>query len=66
MSIQGLAEPDFLFKVLLIGDSGVGKTALLNRFVRDEFPDRHAPTIGVEFAIKIIDVDGKRVKFQLW
>ena len=51
-----------MFKVLLIGNSGVGKSSLLVRFVDDHFHDNFMPTIGVDFKIKTVDVDGKVVK----
>ena len=50
---------DFLFKIVLIGDSGVGKTNLLSRFTKNEFNLESKPTIGVEFATKTVTVDGK-------
>lgn len=52
-------EYDFLFKVVLIGDSGVGKSNLLSRFTRNEFNLESKSTIGVEFATRSIQVDGK-------
>merc|ERR1711976_734652 len=55
-------EYDYLFKVVLIGDSGVGKSNLLSRFTRNEFKS----TIGVEFATRSIQVDGKTIKAQIW
>eukprot|EP01006_Ploeotia_vitrea_P038562 TRINITY_DN66249_c4_g12_i1.p1 TRINITY_DN66249_c4_g12~~TRINITY_DN66249_c4_g12_i1.p1 ORF type:complete len:224 (-),score=102.98 TRINITY_DN66249_c4_g12_i1:163-834(-) len=57
---------DFLFKVVLIGDSGVGKSNLLSRFTRNEFNLESKSTIGVEFATKSISVDNKTIKAQIW
>jgi len=57
---------DYLFKVVLIGDSGVGKSNLLSRFTRNEFNLDSKSTIGVEFATRSIHVDGKTVKAQIW
>lgn len=57
---------DYLFKVVLIGDSGVGKSNLLSRFTRGEFNLDSKSTIGVEFATRSINVDGKTVKAQIW
>lgn len=57
---------DYLFKVVLIGDSGVGKTNLLGRFARNEFTKDSKSTIGVEFATRSIRVEGKVVKAQIW
>ncbi|KAK9454414.1 ras family-domain-containing protein [Dipodascopsis uninucleata] len=59
-------EYDYLFKVVLIGDSGVGKSNLLSRFTRDEFNLESKSTIGVEFATRSISVDGKTIKAQIW
>uniref|UniRef100_A0A669QWJ1 Ras-related protein Rab-25 n=1 Tax=Phasianus colchicus TaxID=9054 RepID=A0A669QWJ1_PHACC len=59
-------EYDFLFKVVLIGDSGVGKSNLLSRFTRNEFNLESKSTIGVEFATRSIQVDNKTVKAQIW
>ncbi|KAG9008046.1 hypothetical protein FRB94_013811 [Tulasnella sp. JGI-2019a] len=64
-----MGEPsnyDYLFKVVLIGDSGVGKSNLLSRFTRNEFNLESKSTIGVEFATRSINVDGKTVKAQIW
>jgi len=57
---------DYLFKVVLIGDSGVGKSNLLSRFTRNEFNLESKSTIGVEFATKSIQADNKTIKAQIW
>eukprot|EP01089_Gocevia_fonbrunei_P001618 TRINITY_DN1149_c0_g1_i1.p1 TRINITY_DN1149_c0_g1~~TRINITY_DN1149_c0_g1_i1.p1 ORF type:complete len:245 (+),score=56.50 TRINITY_DN1149_c0_g1_i1:99-737(+) len=57
---------DFLFKILLIGDSGVGKSALLLRFADDTYHESYISTIGVDFKIRTIKLDGKFVKLQIW
>mmetsp|Transcript_62991 Transcript_62991/g.165208 ORF Transcript_62991/g.165208 Transcript_62991/m.165208 type:complete len:209 (-) Transcript_62991:244-870(-) len=59
-------EHDYLFKVLVIGDSGVGKTALTLRFADDTYSGSYTATIGVDFKIKTIEVEGKRCKLQIW
>eukprot|EP00029_Vermamoeba_vermiformis_P009574 TRINITY_DN4817_c0_g1_i1.p1 TRINITY_DN4817_c0_g1~~TRINITY_DN4817_c0_g1_i1.p1 ORF type:complete len:209 (-),score=49.33 TRINITY_DN4817_c0_g1_i1:88-714(-) len=59
-------EYDYLFKLLLIGDSGVGKSCILLRFADDTYTDSYISTIGVDFKIKTIDLDGKTVKLQIW
>ncbi|CAH1450711.1 unnamed protein product [Lactuca virosa] len=59
-------EYDYLFKVVLIGDSGVGKSNLLSRFTRNEFCLESKSTIGVEFATRTLQVEGKTVKAQIW
>ena len=53
---------DFLFKLVLVGDPGVGKTCVVQRYKHGVFTERQANTIGVDFTLKTIDVDGKRVK----
>lgn len=57
---------DYLYKIVLIGDSGVGKSSLLSRFTRNEFDLESKSTIGVEFATRSIQVDGKVIKAQVW
>lgn len=57
---------DYLFKVVLIGDSGVGKSNLLSRFTKNEFNLESKSTIGVEFATRTLNVDGKVIKAQIW
>jgi len=57
---------DFLFKVVLIGDSGVGKSNLLSRFTRNEFNLDSKSTIGVEFATRTLSIDDKTIKAQIW
>lgn len=56
---------DYLYKIVLIGDSGVGKSSLLSRFTRNEFDLESKSTIGVEFATRSIQVDGKVIKAQV-
>ncbi|CCD26111.2 Rab family GTPase SEC4 NDAI_0G03340 [Naumovozyma dairenensis CBS 421] len=57
---------DSIMKILLIGDSGVGKSCLLVRFVEDKFNPSFITTIGIDFKIKTVDINGKKVKLQLW
>ncbi|KAI6654592.1 Ras-related protein Rab-11A-like [Oopsacas minuta] len=59
-------EYDFLFKIVLIGDSGVGKSNILSRFTRNEFDLESKTTIGVEFATRSIQIDSKKIKAQIW
>jgi len=59
-------EYDYLYKVVLIGDSGVGKSNLLSRFTRNEFNLETKSTIGVEFATRSIQAEGKTIKAQIW
>lgn len=55
-----------LFKLLLIGDSGVGKSSLLLRFADNSYTGNYITTIGVDFKIRTITIDGQRVKLQIW
>lgn len=57
---------DYVFKVVLIGDSAVGKSQLLARFARNEFSLESKATIGVEFQTKTILIDHKTIKAQIW
>lgn len=57
---------DYVFKILLIGDSAVGKSSLLLRFAEDIFSDSFLPTIGVDFKIRTIEAAGSKVKLQMW
>ncbi|CCF57325.1 hypothetical protein KAFR_0C03330 [Kazachstania africana CBS 2517] len=57
---------DSIMKILLIGDSGVGKSCLLVRFVEDKFSPSFITTIGIDFKIKTVEINGKKIKLQLW
>lgn len=57
---------DYVFKVILIGDSAVGKSQLLARFTRDEFSMDSKATIGVEFQTRTLVIDDKNIKAQIW
>ncbi|KAF9002029.1 ras family-domain-containing protein [Cyathus striatus] len=57
---------DFLIKLLLIGDSGVGKSCLLLRFCDDAWTPSFITTIGIDFKIRTIELDEKRIKLQIW
>ncbi|KAH9610262.1 hypothetical protein KSS87_020388 [Heliosperma pusillum] len=58
-------EFDYLFKLLMIGDSGVGKSSLLLSFTSDSFEDL-SPTIGVDFKVKYVNIGGKKLKLAIW
>ncbi|XP_019175795.1 PREDICTED: ras-related protein RABA1f-like [Ipomoea nil] len=66
MAYRSDEDYDYLFKVVLIGDSGVGKSNLLSRFTKNEFSAESKSTIGVEFATRTIQVDDKVIKAQIW
>ena len=57
---------DYLFKFLIIGNSGVGKSCLLIRFTDDSWSDNYVTTIGVDFKIKTLEIEEKLVKLQIW
>ena len=57
---------DIHIKLLMLGDTGVGKTCLLVRYAYDSFSPTFITTIGIDFKIKNIELDGKRIKLQIW
>ncbi|XP_062402658.1 ras-related protein Rab-19 [Sardina pilchardus] len=57
---------DFLFKIILIGDTNVGKTCVVHSFKSGLFLERQQNTIGVDFTVRTLDIDGKKVKMQVW
>jgi small GTP-binding protein len=57
---------DHIFKVLIIGDSSVGKTCFLLRYSDDTFVDNHISTIGLDYKLKMLDIDNKLIKMQIW
>ena len=65
-NISPLNQYDLLFKVLLIGNSGVGKSSLFLRFVDDIWEDSFVPTIGVDFKVKTLSIEDKKIKLQIW
>jgi Ras-related protein Rab-2A len=58
--------PDALFKVIIIGDSGVGKSCFLLQFMEGTFKEDHNVTIGVEYGAKTVNVQEKFIKLQIW
>ena len=57
---------DYLFKVLIVGESGVGKSCLLLRFTEGIFNENYISTIGVDFKIRTINLNGSVIKLQIW
>ena len=61
-----LEGEDYIFKIILTGESGVGKSNLMSRFAKNEFHINTKATIGVEFQTQSLKVEGKRIKAQIW
>lgn len=59
-------EYDYLFKLVIVGNSGVGKSSILLRFSDDQFNESYLTTIGVDFRFKTLKIDGKTIKLQIW
>jgi len=59
-------QPDHLFKLVIIGDAGVGKSSLLLRFTEDNFSTNYISTIGVDFRFRTLNIKQKIVKLQIW
>lgn len=57
---------DFLFKIILVGDSNVGKTCVVQSFKSGMFMEKQQNTIGVDFTVRTIDIDGKKVKVSVF
>ncbi|CAN1141108.1 Ras-related protein RABA5c [Linum perenne] len=62
----GEGGEEYLFKIVVIGDSAVGKSNLLSRFATNEFDPNSKATIGVEFQTQVVEIDGKEIKAQIW
>ena len=57
---------EYQFKIVIVGNQGVGKSSLFCRFCDDLFADTYMPTIGVDFRFKVIEHEGKNIKLQIW
>ncbi|XP_022245484.1 ras-related protein Rab-4B isoform X1 [Limulus polyphemus] len=66
MSESYVCFSDFLFKFLVIGSAGTGKSCLLHQFIENKFKAESSHTIGVEFGSKVVNVGGRSVKLQIW
>ena len=64
--MEDSAEYDFTFKIIVLGDPGVGKSCLTSRALKDKFEDKYAPTIGFEFLTYNAIIDSKIIKLQIW
>ncbi|XP_018646131.1 rab15, 13, 10, 1, 35, 5, and, putative [Schistosoma mansoni] len=63
---NGTKDYDEMYKLLLVGDSSVGKTNLLLRFSDNSFSKTFIATIGIDFKVRTIEIDGKKIKLQIW
>ena len=59
-------EHDFSYKLIIVGDTGVGKTNILSRFIIDDFSIETPSTVSMEFGRKILELDGSKIKLQIW
>ena len=60
-------EPfDYLMKVIIIGDSGVGKSNMLLRYSEGKFVENYMMTIGINYVYKVVDIEGAKIKLQIW
>jgi small GTP-binding protein len=60
------SQNNFLIKIMVIGDSMVGKTCLIRKFVNDECAINHLPTISIDFKLKKVELNGNKIMVQLW
>ncbi len=65
-NINTPGQEEFLLKIIIIGDSGVGKTNILFRYCENSFRQDYTATIGVDFKVKTVTADNKRLKLQIW
>jgi hypothetical protein len=64
--LEVFLQADFTFKLVLVGDSGVGKSNILCRFTKFSFNENMKSTIGVEFAARVLEINGRRLKASVW
>jgi small GTP-binding protein len=66
-SISEVSLPyHYIFKIILIGDSGIGKTSIINRYIHNSFNDKYICTIGVDFMMKTMNIEETQIKLQVW
>jgi Ras-related protein Rab-1A len=66
IKITMIKEQDYIFKIVLVGNQGVGKSSLFLRFCDNNFIENYLTTIGVDFRFRMLDVDDKVCKLQIW
>jgi Ras-related protein Rab-11B len=66
MQVHDIHDTDLVVKLVMVGDSGVGKSNLVLRWTENVFYEQTMPTVGVEYALKMINLNGKRIKVQIW
>jgi Ras-related protein Rab-11A len=66
MTTKKKEDSDFQLKLVLVGDSGVGKSNIISKFTKNEFNFESKTTIGVEFASKTVSIGDKSIKVQIW
>lgn len=66
MSRPGLQDDKFCVKVVIIGDSGVGKTSIAQRFAQDSFSENTASSVGAGYFVKHLEIEDRKVYFQIW
>ncbi|CAJ0599269.1 unnamed protein product [Cylicocyclus nassatus] len=66
VSVHPMEDYKYLFKVVLVGNAGVGKTCLVRKFTQGIFPPGQSATIGVDFMIKTVKIDNDKIKLQIW
>ena len=62
----GMEKDDCIFRVVFVGDAGVGKTQIISRYMKNIFKEKDLSTIGIEFATKEVKINNKKIKLQLW
>ena len=63
---EKFTQPDFIYKILLLGNSGVGKSSFFIRLFEDSFSETHVPTIGIDFKTKDLIKDKDKIRIQIW